>query len=114
MALKGIVVPLRSETALPAGAAGGGEGALAGAGSGGADAPFEATAVAGGGGGGAAAEPGAGPNKMQTFLSNCARQSFLCCMLTRTSQQGLTLITSMLRCLSLCLDLYQSKLKIGC
>ena len=59
MALKGMVVPFSSETAVPAGAAGGGEGALAGAGLGGAEAPFEATAAWGGGGGGAATEPGA-------------------------------------------------------
>ena len=69
MALKGIVVPLSSETAVPAGAAGGGEAGLAGAGLGGAEAPLEATAVAGGGGGGAAgAEPVANSPGFQTFV----------------------------------------------
>ncbi len=58
MAVKGIVVPLSSDTEVPVGAPGGGEAALAGAGLGGAEAPLEATAVGGGGGGGgAAAEP---------------------------------------------------------
>lgn len=65
MALKGMVVPLSSDTAVPAGAAGGDEGALAGAGLGGAEAPLEATAVAGGGGGGADGEPDACPPQTQ-------------------------------------------------